>query len=83
MIEKYYRLVVVGNTQVGLIGLKEIFDELKIQKDKPESILKEMLVERGARKNYIPDTIKEEYRKALFREFKKFSPHPLSSLMVR
>ena len=29
MIEKDDRLVLVGNTQVGLIGLKEIFEELK------------------------------------------------------
>ena len=41
MIEKDYRLVFVGNTQVGLIGLKEIFEELKTQKEKPESVLKE------------------------------------------
>ena len=31
-----------------------------------------MLVEKAAKKNYIPDSIKEEYQKALFREFKKF-----------
>jgi hypothetical protein len=72
MVEKDYRLVLVGNTQVGLIGLKEIFDELKTQKNEPESVLKARLVERAARKNYIPDSIKEDYRKALFREFKKF-----------
>ena len=30
-----------------------------------------MLVEKAAKKNYIPDSIKEEYQKALFREFKK------------
>jgi len=72
MEEKDYRLVFVGNTQVGLIGLKEIFEELKSQREKPESVLEEMLVERAARGNYIPDSIKEEYRKALFREFKKF-----------
>jgi len=59
-------------TQVGLIGLKEIFEELKSQREKPESVLKEMLVEKAAKKNYIPDSIKEEYQKALFREFKKF-----------
>ena len=70
--EKDYRLVLVGNTQVGLIGLKEIFDELKTQKDEPESVLKARLVEQAARTNYIPDSIKEDYRKALFREFKKF-----------
>jgi len=33
MVEKDYCLVLVGNTQVGLIGLKEIFDELKSQRD--------------------------------------------------
>ena len=71
MEEKDYRLVLIGNTQVGLIGLKEIFDELKTQRAKSDFELKEMLVERAARKNYIPDSIKEEYRKALFREFKK------------
>lgn len=72
MDEKDYRLVLVGNTQVGLIGLKEIFEELKSQREKPESVLKEMLVEKAAKKNYIPDSIKEEYQKALFGEFKKF-----------
>jgi small redox-active disulfide protein 2 len=52
--------------------LKEVFEELKSQREKPGSVLKEMLVERAARRNYIPDSIKEKYRKALFREFKKF-----------
>jgi hypothetical protein len=72
MIEEDYRLVLVGNTQVGLIGLKEIFEELQTQKDKPDSFLKELMVEKAAKKNYIPDSIKEEYQRALFREFKKF-----------
>ena len=72
MEEKDYRLVLVGNTQVGLIGLKEIFEELKHQRENPESALKEILVEKAARGNYIPDSIKGEYRKALYREFKKF-----------
>jgi len=72
MMEQDYRLVLVGNTQVGLIGLKEIFEELKGRKDKPEPVIKDLLVEKAAKKNYIPDSIKEEYRKALFREFMKF-----------
>ena len=71
MIEKDYRLVLVGNTQVGLIGLKEIFEELKPQRGRPESDLKQMLVEKAGKKNYIPHSFKEEYAKALFREFKK------------
>jgi len=37
-----------------------------------ESALKEILVEKAGKKNYIPNSVKEEYKKALFREFKKF-----------
>ena len=72
MEEKDYRLVLVGNTQVGLIGLKEIFEELKGQKRESESALKERLVEKAGKKNYIPSSIREDYGKALLREFKTF-----------
>jgi small redox-active disulfide protein 2 len=72
MEEKDYRLVLIGNTQVGLIGLKEIFEKLKSQRKESESALKEMLVEKAGKKNYIPNSVKGEYEKALFREFKKF-----------
>ena len=72
MEEKDYCLVLIGNTQVGLIGLKEIFEELKSQRGKPEADLKQMLVEKAGKKNYIPSSVKGEYEKALFREFRKF-----------
>ncbi len=72
MEEKDYRLVLIGSTQVGLIGLKEIFEELKSQRKESESALKEMLVEKAGKKNYIPNSVKGEYEKALFKEFKKF-----------
>ena len=49
--EKDYRLVLVGNTQVGLMGMKGIFEELKSQRKESESVLKEMLVEKAAEKN--------------------------------
>jgi hypothetical protein len=72
MEEKDYRLVLIGNTQVGLMGLKEIFEEFKSQRGKPEADLKQMLVEKAGKKNYIPNSVKGEYEKALFREFRKF-----------
>lgn len=72
MIEKDYRLVLVGNMRVGLIGLKGIFEELKSEKDKPDAALKQVLVEKVIRENYIPPSTREEYEKALFREFKNF-----------
>jgi len=52
MEENDYRLVLIGNTQVGLIGLKEIFEELRSQRKQSESALKEMLVEKAGKKNY-------------------------------
>jgi len=72
MEEKDYRLILAGNTQVGLIGLKEIFEEFRSQRGTPESELKQLLVERAGNTNYIPSSVKAEYEKALFREFKKF-----------
>ena len=72
MEEKDYRLVLIGNTQVGLMGLKGIFEELKSQRGRPESELKQLLVETAGKTNYIPSSVKAEYEKALFREFKKF-----------
>lgn len=72
MEEKDYKLVRVADVQVGLIGLKAIFEELKDKRNEPEPVLKEMLVEKAGKKNYIPHSVREEYKKALFREFKKF-----------
>lgn len=72
MEEKDYRLVLISNTQVGLMGLKGIFEELKSQRGRPEPELKQLLVERAGKTNYIPSSVKAEYEKALFREFKKF-----------
>ncbi len=70
--EKDYRLIFVGDMQVGLIGLKEIFEEIKGQKEKPEADLRRVLVEKVAKKNYLASSTKEEYEKALLREFKKY-----------
>jgi hypothetical protein len=72
MEEKDYRLILVGNTQVGLIGLKETFEELKSQRGKSEPELKQQLTDRAGKKNYIPSSARAEYAKALFREFKNF-----------
>jgi hypothetical protein len=70
--EKDYRLVLVGNMQVGFIGLKGIFEELKGEGKKPETELKAILVEKAGQKNYIAPSVKQEYEKALLWEFKKF-----------
>ena len=72
MEEKDYRLIFIDQRQVGLIGMKEIFEELKSQRGMLESELKQLLVEKAGKKNYIPNSVNGEYEKALFREFRKF-----------
>ncbi len=72
MEDKDYRLVLLGNTQVGLMGLKAVFEELKDRRSESESALKELLVERVGKENYIPNSVREEYKRGLFREFKRF-----------
>ena len=57
--------------QVGLTGLKAIFEELREQSGKSEPELRAMLVEEAGKKNYIPDSMRDEYGQALLREFKK------------
>jgi len=71
MLEKDYRLVRVGAVQVGLTDLKAIFEELRNQRGKSEPELRAMLVEKTGKKNYIPDSMRDEYGHALLREFKK------------
>ncbi|MEI9476652.1 MAG: thioredoxin family protein [Deltaproteobacteria bacterium] len=71
MLEKDYRLVRVGAAQVGLTGLKAIFEELKNQSGKSEPELRAMLAEKTGKRNYIPDSMRDEYGQALLREFKK------------
>ena len=72
MEDKNDLLVFVGNTQVGLIGLKTVFEELKDRRSESDLMLKELLLERVGKKNYIPNSMREEYKKGLLREFKKF-----------
>jgi hypothetical protein len=72
MIGDDYRRILVGPVQVGLTGLKGIFEELKSERGKPEPELKAVLVEKAGRKNHIAPSVKQEYEKALFREFRKF-----------
>ena len=70
--EKDQSLILVGKMQVGLVGLKGIFEELKNARSTPEPELKAMLVEKVGRMNYIASSVRQEYEKALFREFRKF-----------
>lgn len=67
----------VGNSPVGVIGLKNVLEEMaEAYGEKPDQEVQDELLKRLARKNYIPEKVKDNYAKAFLREFKKFIGKP-------
>ena len=67
----------VNKQSVGIIGLKHVMDEMaEGYAERPDAEVQTALIKRLSRKNYIPDQAKEDYGKALLREFKKFFGKP-------
>jgi hypothetical protein len=70
----------IGKDRVGIIGLKLVLTEVAeasaVQSD--EEIRTELL-KRLAKRNYIPESSKEEYANAFLREFKKFTGCPIEN----
>lgn len=70
--------IMVEGQRVGIIGLKEILQEVAARlKENPEEEIKEVLLSRLSEKNYIPEKVKQDYRTAFFREYKKFIGEPV------
>jgi len=71
------RQIKVGKHNIGIIGLKSIIEEVANDfAGKPEAEIIDELLKRLSGKNYIPDTIREEYGKSFLREFNKFLGRP-------
>ena len=67
----------VNKQSVGIIGLKHVMDEMAEEyAERPDAEVQTALIKRLSRKNYIPDHAKEDYGKALLREFNKFLGKP-------
>ncbi|MGQ9604446.1 MAG: thioredoxin family protein [bacterium] len=64
------RQIIVGGIRVGLVGLDEIFEEVKASNLESDDEIAEMLLELTSKHNYITPSRKEDYRRALLREFK-------------
>jgi len=63
------RMLQVGEHDIGVIGLAEIFEEVKKLGINDEEILMDELFKRAKIYNYIPSSIEGDYRKALLREY--------------
>jgi small redox-active disulfide protein 2 len=62
----------VGTFQVGIVGFKEVMADLApSMAGAPDETIAEVLMQRLAAKNYIPEKAKADYAPALVREFRK------------
>jgi small redox-active disulfide protein 2 len=67
----------VNKQPVGLIGLKRVVEEMALEfATKCDAEVQAELLRRLSKKNYIPDYAKEDYGRALLREFNKFLGRP-------
>lgn len=67
----------VGNSPIGVIGLKTVLEDMAEGfEDRPDSEVREELLKRLGKRNYIPETAREDYEKAFLREFRKFLGKP-------
>ena len=67
----------VNRQSVGIIGLKQVMEEMAPEyAEKPDEKVQNALVRRISKKNYIPDHAKEEYGRAFLREFNKSLGRP-------
>jgi len=70
--------VQVGKTRVGLRGLEEAFRQIQEGRwDSPEQAREELL-SRVAARNYIPAGSREDYARALWREYRRFQGERLT-----
>ncbi len=61
----------VGQTTVGIVGLKAAIDQLKpVLSGSTDKEIVEALLSQLGKKNYIPEKAKDQYGQALVREFK-------------
>lgn len=64
----------IGNDRIGIIGLKLVLAEMaEISTAETDEEIRTELLKRLDKRNYIPESWKEEYGKAFLREFKKFT----------
>lgn len=63
--------IVIGRHGIGLIGLSDAIADVKKLNLDGEEDLKNALLERIKRQNYIPESKVDEYGRALLREYKK------------
>jgi len=63
----------IGGFTVGIVGLDEVFEEVKNSDEADEARLKDMIFEKVKAKNYIAPGQEESYREDLYDEYMVYS----------
>ena len=61
----------LGKFRVGITGLKAAIEEVQSLQGRPDEEIAQALLAKLKPRNYIPDSAREEYKKAFLKEFKK------------
>jgi len=69
--------IIVAGQRTGIVGLKKTLEDVDGQcAGRPDAEITDQLVARLSKKNYIVPKVKEAYRSAFLREYKKFVGEP-------
>jgi len=67
----------VGKNPIGITGLKSTLEELaSSHSESSDDEVRQLMLDRLSRDNYIPNTVRNEYGNAFVREFRKFLGQP-------
>jgi small redox-active disulfide protein 2 len=66
------RQITVRGNRIGIIGLDEVFQSAKQAQITDEQTLKDFLLQKVKEQNYIPSSVEEDYKNALYREYRRF-----------
>ena len=64
------RQVTVKGHRIGIAGLDEVFEEVRSLEFASDEDLAGALVDLVSARNYVPESSREDYKRALLREFK-------------
>ncbi len=75
--------ITIGGQRIGLIGLSDIFINLKALSLTDDSEISHHLIEDVRVQNYVPDSRSDDYAQALLREYKKFAGLPVEVVVEK
>jgi small redox-active disulfide protein 2 len=73
------KMLWVGNTQVGIVGLDEILEQARA-KGLAGDDLKAFLLEKTKARNYVAGPAEESYAAALLREYRRYCGEPVEDV---